>query len=175
MIALRNSDLPMIDLDSDGKADPLARESRGDYSWLATVVPSNVEARNALATDPSAYSYEVSVAVFYKRIIDNLTTEPILIERLTDAKVVSTGLSGGEMLIEATDTNPDPFGAVKVGKWLMICGPSPTSTSDRPQFVARWYRVLSVTDDASGIVTNSATQRLVALRGPQWPWQPAAT
>ena len=49
--------------------DPIhsSRQSRGDYSWLATVVPSTSEARNALATDPSTHDYEVSVAVFHKR------------------------------------------------------------------------------------------------------------
>ena len=55
-----------IDTDGDGKPDtPLARQSRGDYSWIVTVVPPSSDARNALATDPTAYEYEVSVAVFY--------------------------------------------------------------------------------------------------------------
>jgi len=47
--------------------------------------------------------------------------------------------------------------------------------------VARWYRVLAIEGkdtklDAEGKPTSDANQpdrRLVALRGPQWPWQPA--
>ena len=46
---------------------------------------------------------------------------------------------------------------------------------------ARWYRVLAIEGkdtklDAYGNPTSAASQperRLVALRGPQWPWEPA--
>lgn len=162
-----------FDVNNDGKLDAMSRESKGDYSWMATVVPQTVEARNALAFDPSGFDYEVSIVVFYKRILANLNTDPLLSERMTTAKIVSTGLSGGEVLIEAADTGPEPFAALKTGQWVLICGPSPDSTQERPQFVARWYRVLSISSDASGIVTDASKQRLVGLRGPQWPWQPS--
>jgi hypothetical protein len=164
-----------VDLNSDGKADPLARQSRGDYSWIASVVPASAAARNALATDPSAYEYEVSVAVFYKRVLDD-AADANKGERLTIAKVVSTGLNGGELLIgkQPTDVAIEPFAGLKVGNWVPVCGPSPASTNENPRFVLRWYRVLSIEKDAAGLVTNPATQRLVSLRGPQWPWQPAA-
>jgi hypothetical protein len=34
--------------------------------------------------------------------------------------------------------------------------------------------VLSIdAERAAGLITDPATQRVVAVRGPQWPWQPA--
>jgi hypothetical protein len=184
------------DTDNDGKPDTaLARQARGDYTWMATIVPGSSDARNALASDPTAFEYEVSVAVSYKRTIDNLsdfvqTGAPTPAERLVNAQVVSTGLNGGQLLLsqsdsdkDYTDTNPntDPFGALKTGNWIVVCGPHPGSTDDVNRFVMRWYRVLSIegkdvhlgTDGNPG-TTDSVPRRLVSLRGPQWPWQPAA-
>ena len=44
---------------------------------MATIVPPSSDARNALASDPSAFEYEVSVAVFYKRVVDNVVNDTI--------------------------------------------------------------------------------------------------
>ena len=187
-----------VDTDGDGKPDaPLARQSRGDYSWIITVVPPSSDARNALATDPTAYEYEVSVAVFYKRTIDNMrdyntTGSPVPAERLVNAQVVSTGLNGGQLLLSQItgsngDIDPasggpaaDPFGALKSGNWVVVCGPHPASTDNLNRFVVRWYRVLSIEGKDSALdnygkpgATDGVPRRLVSLRGPQWPWQPA--
>src|SRR3989304_6090570 len=169
-----------------GSTVPLARQSRGDYSWIVTIVPPSADARNALAIDPSAYKYEVSVAVFHKRIIDNFTlgTDSQVNERLKGANVVSTGLSGGELLLTTrTADSTDNFDSLKVGNWVVVCGPHPASTDALPRFVMRWYRLLSVegkdrrlNDTGTYTPVPAATdpeRRLVALRGPQWPWQPA--
>ena len=70
------------------------------------------EARDALGTDSSAYNYEVSVVVFYKRPMSfvaptgnsEVNSNTALIqsnERTAKARVVSTGLNGGEVLLEA--------------------------------------------------------------------------
>ena len=48
---------------------PLARQRTGDYSWIVSVVPTTAAARNALANNPEGFSYDVSVVVFYKRIL----------------------------------------------------------------------------------------------------------
>jgi hypothetical protein len=167
-----------------GSTVPLARQSLGNYSWMITIVPTSSDARNALATTPSAYEYEVSVPVFYKRVVDNFMTDTSIGERLTNAKVVSTGLSGGELLIEqlSTDIVKDPFGALKVGNWVAVCGPHPSSTNESPRFVLRWYRVLSVEGKDARLNSQGTydpvppasdpERRRIALRGPQWPWQP---
>jgi len=184
-----------------GAATPLARQSRGDYSWIVTVAPSSDKARDALATDPSAYEYNVSVVVFYKRVVP--TTDPKDLnqaknvnqdllrnsERTVTASIVSTGLNGGEVLLTrlATampyqDPPPSPFDSLKVGQWIMLCGPHPASTDLAPRFVLNWYRVLSIQGEderldaagnAAGAGWDGKERRLVSLRGPQWPWQPA--
>ena len=54
-----------------------------------------------LATTQFPFEYEVSVVVFYKRVIDNLGFDGGFSgERLVDAKIVSTGLNGGQVLLE---------------------------------------------------------------------------
>jgi hypothetical protein len=153
--------LTTIDLNGDGKPDPLARASRGDYSWLATVVPSDPW----LLADTTC---EVSVVVFYKRVLgthDDIVTSAAA-ERMVEASIRSTGLSGGEVLLTPSNDGitETPFNGLKVGQWMMLCGPSPDTSDARPKFVARWYRVLSI--------EQQDQNRLVSLRGPQWPWQP---
>jgi hypothetical protein len=178
--------------------DPLTRQSRGDYSWIATVSPGNSDARDGLASNPTAFSYEVSVAVFYKRIVGQIAPRSledfaanldILMqnERLVNAKVISTGLNGGELLLEANEPSPgpteSPFAGLKVGNWYFLAGPHPSSSSTKPMFVARWYRVLAIEGkdtklDARGAPTTNLSEpdrRLVSLRGPQWPWQPTTS
>ena len=58
-------------------------------------------------------------------------------ERMVRAKVVSTGLSGGELLLEpvepttGSDAAPaeSPFAGLKAGNWYLLAGPHPNSTS----------------------------------------------
>jgi hypothetical protein len=172
---------------------PLARQSRGDYSWIITVVPKTAGARNALASGGGGHAYDVSVVVFYKRRLsvtdpasqadsraagDLLQTE----ERLTRARVVSSSPSGGELLLDDWDGFPsDPFDLLKVGQWVLLGGPHPDSNDVAPRFSANWYRVVAIDGKdtqlgADGNTTTASGQprrRLVSLRGPQWPWQPA--
>jgi hypothetical protein len=199
--SIQRWDTAPVDGNGFSKGDPLARQSRGDYSWIITVSPNTSEARDALGTDPSAFSYEVSVVVFYKRplprsrpeddaaVISNLD-QLIPNERGAYAKIVSTGLNGGEVLLTRIPSNgstfepaESPFNILKTGQWIMLCGPHPNSTDARPMMTARWYRVLAI--DGKGERLNDAgtynppapstdpERRLVSLRGPQWPWQPA--
>jgi hypothetical protein len=192
--ATQRWELAATDLNGDGDTtnDPLTRQSRGNYSWIVTVAPTTADARDALATDPSAHLYEVSVVVFHKRPLpltsptdaDELATNMDMLrenERAVRASIVSTGLNGGEVLLErypapaspgTLEPKSSPFDILKTGHWILLCGPHPNSTIERPNMVARWYRVLSISDESSNVVTNPANQRLVALRGPVWPWRP---
>jgi hypothetical protein len=36
-----------------------------------------------------------------------------------------------------------------------------------------WYQVTAVDTEGAGLITNADRQRVVALRGPEWPWLPA--
>ena len=202
--SIQRMDVANVDLNGDGnsKNDPLARQSRGDYSWIATVSPTTTEARDALATDPSAFSYEVSIVVFFKRLLatvsptdaNSLTPNLDMLianERGVQAKIVSTGLNGGEVLLTrlvpgaAREPIESPYANLKAGQWVFLCGPHPNSTNERPMMTARWYRVLSIEGKDRRLNSEGeydppppATEqerRLVSLRGPQWPWQPATT
>jgi hypothetical protein len=201
--SIQRWDISSVDPNGNGNSsdDALARQARGDYSWIITVSPNTSEARDALGTDPSAFSYEVAVVVFYKRplprtrpeddatVISNLE-QMYPNERGAQAKIVSTGLNGGEVLLTRIPTNPSthepaesPFNILKTGQWIMLCGPHPNSTDARPMMTARWYRVLAIDgkdtqlDETGAPTTNSSEpeRRLVSLRGPQWPWTPAAS
>jgi hypothetical protein len=186
--------LDLADIDQDGFSDdPLSRQRVGDYSWLVSVVPTTSEARNGMVTSPGSYSYDISVVVFYKRV---LPTEPAAdipaadgvnlaasYERAVSAKVISTGLNGGELLLQTfvrpdgttADGIPgDPFQNLKTGQFILLCGPHPNSTDDAPHFALNWYQVLSIESEASPLITQPKYQRLVTVRGPQWPWQPAS-
>lgn len=65
-----------------------------------------------------------------------------------------------------TTSSPDtPFDdELKVGAYVLLYGPHTTSASVTPRLFAQWYRVVSIDFSAS------ATQPLVGLRGPDWPW-----
>jgi hypothetical protein len=201
--AVQPWDVAAGDLNSDGnlRNDVLTRQSRGDYSWIVTVGPTSAAGRDALATDPSSHSYEVSVVVFHKRPLgivspssgtETNANKDFLDrnERIAQAKIVSTGLSGGEILLERHPNDPrsgrtaeDPYANLKTGNWILLCGPHPNSTRERPLVTARWYQVLAIEGkserlNSRGDVTPAASatdpeRRLVSLRGPEWPWQPA--
>ena len=196
--ARQNWDLVDNDNDTSTPPIPLARQWRGDYSWIVTVSPPSSAARDALADGGRGHEYNVSVVVFYKRPIGRgdpvsalqIRDAATLLqqqERTVRAAVVSTGLNGGELLLERqNDTlTGSPFDGLKVGEWLMLCGPHPASTDADPRFTLQWYRVVAIDGkdqplDATGNQPNPSSswdgveRRLVSLRGPEWPWQPAA-
>lgn len=192
-----NDDLAMRAADSDDEptrqlwsrtADgtTLARQSRGNYTWLVTIAPTSNAARDALATDPSKFYYNVSVVVFNKRVLDDFDANSTSSEKYLRGRVISKSLSGGELLLEPVSSitnDRDLFENLKPGQWIMVFGPHTRSRSAEPALFLRWYRVLAVEGeeeqlDASGAPTTSAPdpanpRRLVALRGPAWPWEPA--
>lgn len=187
--------------DSSGNTYPLSRQWNGDYSWIVTVVPTTNDARNAMATNPEGFEYNVSVVVFYKRVLpDTADVNANLYatnnnlywsamsqsERAVQATVVSTGLNGGELLLTDFGDSYDAanpgvpkytaFDDLRSGNWIMLCGPHPNSSTNEPRFVLNWYQVLSIDKEGTGIAGfDPNKQRVVAVRGPQWPWQPAAS
>jgi hypothetical protein len=183
-----------------GTPTPLARQWTGDYSWLVTVVPPTNAARDGMARNPEGHSYDVSVVVFHKRPLppdaqtvqaSNANLRDYLNamgenERIVKATIVSTGLNGGEILLEdlmdaltsAEASNPaaypqkSAFRNLKTGQWIMLCGPHPNSSTSSPKLVLNWYRVLSIESEKNSFITDPAKQRVISVRGPQWPWQP---
>jgi hypothetical protein len=177
-------------LNNKGGATPLARQWVGDYSWIISVAPTTTAARDGMARNPESFSYDVSVVVFYKRQLPIAPpqTSPDLqsaasFEQSVGAKIVSTGLTGGELLLTDLGTSAEgAFRHLKTGQWIMLCGPHPNSSILEPRFSLNWYQVLSIDGkdqklDETGAPTNDQAEpdrRLVTVRGPQWPWLPAA-
>jgi hypothetical protein len=96
------------------------------------------------------------------------------------ARVVSTGLNGGELLL--TDFGEDynkksAFDGLRTSQWIMLCGPHPNSTVAEPRFSLNWYQVITVDREGIGVRPNNqpfdpTKHRLVTVRGPEWPWRP---
>lgn len=165
---------------------PMARQWAGDFSWMMTVLPTSTAARDGMASNPEGYDYQVSVVVFHKRLLptsfpnsNGEANNNSALERGVRARVVTTGTNGGELLLEKLSGDvitgePAPFGQLKTGNWIMLCGPHPNSSDSNPKFVLNWYQVLSIDKEGAGIPNfDPVNQRVVALRGTQWPWQPA--
>jgi hypothetical protein len=168
-----------------GTPTAMARKWTGDYSWIASVVPTTNAARDGMARNPESFAYEVSVVVFYKRPLpatQPLTTSDLptmaLNERSVSAAILSTGLNGGELLLTDQDdnTNQSPFDNLKNSHWIMLCGPHPNSSDIEPRFFLNWYQVKAIDSTGAGITGfNPSMHRVVTVRGPQWPWQPSAS
>jgi len=172
-----------VDSNGDNIIDtPLARQRTGDYSWIVCVSPTTLAARNALAHNPESFSYHVSVVVFYKRVLPfapagdyTNSTQTTQHERCVGARIISTGLNGGELLLKDAVVDIDPFQQLKIGEWILLCGPHPNSTMSEPRFVMNWYQVMSIDSEKSNLIYDPKYERLVTVRGPQWPWIPRAS
>jgi Tfp pilus assembly protein PilV len=160
-----------------GNQVPLARQWTGDFSWMVTVLPPTNAARNGMVMNPEGFDYQVSVVVFHKRALPTAfpasnaeANRNSALERGVKATVLSSGLNGGELLLEKLNNDQiteSPFSQLKTGNWIMLCGPHPNSSDAAPRFVLNWYQVLSIEGKDEGEL-----QRLVTVRGPQWPWEP---
>ncbi len=147
---------------------PISREAKGDYSWMVSIAPTQSDAREALAFNPSAYYFDVSVVVFYKRALRSISES----ERLVHGEVLSTGTGGGEILLTKLldGIGGSPFEELQQGQWVMVSGPHVASTPEEPLFFTQWYRVLAIDDEQRGQIDDAEKQRIVGLRGPDWPW-----
>lgn len=163
------------DVNNNGQQQALARQSRGDYSWIATICPTTVQARDALFTDPGSHLYDVSVVVFYKRLLGNILGM-IENETVVRGHVANTGTGGGEIIFNvesAINGNLNAVKNLKVGQYVMVTGPHSESSAESPKLFLQWYRVLAI-EEVTGFDNDNLPEVLVALRGPDWPWIPTA-
>lgn len=155
----------------------LRRQYQGDYSWLATIVPTSGEALVGLQPEVSANSYgelryDISVVVFRRREIAPTPTS----ERLVEAEF----LFNGELALFSTANNPDQvvdaaLDEVFPGTWIAVAGVNQT-TGD---FLLKWYRLLALdkqTDDVllpartvPNLSERTVRGRYAMLEGPDWP------
>jgi hypothetical protein len=172
------SDRPSLQRwDTSGTA-LLRRQYKGNYSWLATVVPTSREGVDALQPAHPAYGQidcDVSVVVYRKR--DETPSDES--ERFLFGEL----LPGGELVMflpNSTTAKNDVDTAVdgiKPGNWIALTGINQStigsnhSTSD---FVMKWYRILSLEDETTDVEVklkgDTANQgRRAMLLGPDWP------
>ncbi|MDZ4657705.1 MAG: hypothetical protein SH868_09035, partial [Bythopirellula sp.] len=159
----------------------LARQYTGDYSWLATVVPTNKNALLGLASNNNIKDeqYEVTTVVFYKRdIVPSASTvgSPGS-ERLIDAEFIN----GSELAIyDNVANNPDAvdlaLDGIKPTFWIAVMGVNQiTGAPNDGTFMMKWYKIQAMDDENTQIVTNGSTPangqngRYMMVQGPDWP------
>ncbi len=176
----KQTDVPSIqrwDVDTNGTplitTDDLLlrRQYKGNYSWLATIVPTTGDRLAALQPANADYgnrAYDVSVVIFRKRD----ETPSAESERLIEAEL----LDGGEIVIYSTngttakDDVDDALEDIRPGTWISLMGVNQT-TGD---FVMKWYRLLSLDDkEETGNINTPGAGAVVGRRamliGPDWP------
>ncbi len=158
----------------DNPADdvPLARQFQGNYTWLATIVPTSTAALSGLQpADPlggdGAYDYEVSVVVFRKRDI----TPSAESERLVDAVLYP----GGEIEMYRQDGTEEQldaaFQGIRSSDWIAVMGVHPTTGV----FLLKWYQMLAMdhvtspNENQNNTPTKGQFIRRAMLAGPDWP------
>ena len=124
-----------------GVPQSLARNWKGDYSWLATISPTTVDAAHSLVAPagntvanipPNSYSqhsFDVSVAVFRKRDLSDATAS----ERLVRCRVISFGSGGGAVQFEQLPGQPlgRALERLRPGHWVPII----TSSTNNPALI----------------------------------------
>ena len=152
----------------------LARSYSGNYSWLATVVPTTAESLAALQPINPRFGsdlYEVSVAVFNKR-------EPLPPSAATERLIEAEMLQGNELVIFGKASSPEQAAenlnnateGIRPGQWIAVTGVHPTNGS----FLLKWYRILSIDDETQenqplATVAGNYPVRRAMLDGPDWP------
>ncbi len=118
-------------------ANPLNRTSRGNISWMATIVPKLDRVRNSTTgMNAASDEYTLSIIVLARRpvdLFDPLTGNPNLEdevgERVVEAAVFYSGLpafSGGDITLAARSTRNGDDLEVRSGDWLMFYGEKTT-------------------------------------------------
>ena len=142
----------------------LTRQYKGNFSWMATVLPLTTNGLAALQpVNRETHPYEVSVVVFYKRVNTPLPET----ERMMRAEL----LTGGELVMYGgTQEEVDPkFENVKAGDWVAVMGVNETTGA----FMLKWYRMLALDEEAytDGLPSDSGVRvplRRAMLQGPDW-------
>ena len=151
---------------TDNSGAALARQYKGDFSWLATIVPRGEEALQNLQPSSRSYGnhiYDVSVVTFRKRDLS------LSSERMLEAEMYL----GGELVMydskNAFDVVDQAVEGIRPNNWVAVMGVHPITG----QFLMHWYRVLSLDDETStdyvSTIDGATGLRRAMLRGPDWP------
>ena len=152
------------------------RQYRGELSWLATVVPLNINVANQ-ANRQYNDEYLLSIVVFSAR---NMALEKAnavdsevanVAERTTNVILTGGGIGGGEIQlrhpIHKNVTNRQLYAEnvlkLQTNSWLMLSGHLANNNSRKRHY--RWYRVLNV---SPAVVQKRVATRNVMLQGADW-------
>lgn len=160
------------------------RYAEGLYSWMATLVPMHATP-DLLPVPPvvnptaGGDEYRLSIVVFHKRPLDNLTKQPdTTTERISVVEFLSGGFGGGDVRLSLQSppyADPNEGLEIRRGEWLMLgqefsatflSNSGPINSTVR-EF--KWYQVIAV-DEADGEKIREFT-----LIGPDWHWRPGVS
>lgn len=168
----------------------LHRQYKGDYSWLATIVPTTRLGWQALQPSDENYgeiACDVSVVVFRKRDFTPSSES----ENRIDAEL----LPGGELVVYSPKNASDrgayddvnrALKGVRPGNWMALMGVDQSSGDPQQStfgdFVMKWYRIIALDTDKSatgeieldrlGGSSVTVVGRRLMLIGPDWPAVP---
>lgn len=153
----------------------LSRDYVGDYSWLATVVPTSQRALIGLqpAANIKDAFYEVTTVVFYKR--DVVPSTSAVGSPGSERLITAQFLNESELAIYST-TNTDAeinlaIDGIKPTNWIAVMGVNQITGA----FMMKWYKIQAMDDENSAIVADASTPangrrgRYLMVQGPDWP------
>jgi type II secretory pathway pseudopilin PulG len=160
---------------------PLRRDYDGEFSWLATIAPRELDPNQALPAVSN--NYTLSIVVFDRRLVPrplNSNTISLVGEAtvLVDLGSMGSGIGGGDMNLRS-DSSDLLDNLVRPNQWIMLTRREGQWTSSSgsqappakfwPAF--KWYRVLSAapTEPVTSAMGGAGKfQRSVTLAGPDW-------
>jgi hypothetical protein len=161
---------------------PLKRYSRGEISWMATIVPKRDRILNPDTTSNPTDKYTLTVVVFYRRpmdreLIDTSTGNPVsenyASERVVNVAAFYSGVpayTGGDVRL-ATRPSRGIDGEsdleLRSGDWIMFSGQTVASApGTTPARLHRWYRVVNPGEEPQ--YNGTLWTREVTVVGPDW-------
>jgi len=154
--------------------DETKRQTNGDYSWMATLVPREGNQTTDL--------YLLSIVVFHRRDMSmtldyNSNDEPDPERQVKVVQFYGRGVGGGDVQLGADD---EKNLSLKAGNWLMLSGRFRVGVDENDEdgdgnttenlyaYMFRWYRVAS-TDDVQFDSTATLPYTCnVTLQGRDW-------
>lgn len=128
------------------------RQSQGAFSWMATLTPK---------MGATSDLYVLSVVVFHRRVPE------LSEERVSEVKTFdSSGINGGEVVLQTISGGSDEDLKMKEGEWLMLFGRDTNPDPDVDYF--RWYQIQTA-DAGPRDVGSSTYERDLTLFGQDWP------
>jgi hypothetical protein len=151
----------------------LSRQFNGNYSWLATVVPTRSSALLGLqpASNIKDEFYEITSVVLYKR--DPTPSLTVGSSAGSERLIGAEFLNDGELVLyndtSTVDTVDTALDGIKPTNWIAVCGVNPVNGA----FMLKWYKILAMDDSSSQDnlpgAGNNRTVRYLMVDGPEWP------